>query len=176
MWGPCFELIFSFKNKCPLPVFEEALLADSIVSRFSRSIFPSDTSIRYVLRSEHWKTPIGFISYQRDRGDRDDHFFSTYPHQVERQCGQFMWRDLEDLQPENIQSVVQLYVGLIAFVRRLHTRLGFCQAFIHHEDNPLFGDGILEFPGVLIYDSIAEAIHIKSERVVKGYYALIPFE
>ena len=87
MWGPCFKLVFSFKNKCPLPVFEDVLLADSIVSRFSRSFFPSDTSTRYVLRSEHWKTPLGFIYYQRKRGDRDDHFFANYPHQVERQCG-----------------------------------------------------------------------------------------
>ena len=61
-------------------------------------------------------------------------------------------------------------------MRQLHTRLGCCQAFIYNEDDPLLGDGILEFPGILIYDSIAELIHTKSKRVVKGYYALIPFE
>jgi hypothetical protein len=172
MWGPCFQVIFFFEKKCPLSVFEDSLLADSIVSSFSAKIFSSeDRSRRCVLRAENWTTPLGFIYFQMDRGDHDDYFLSTYPRQVERHCGQLRWRDLE-----NIQPIVNLYIELIAFVRRLHTCLGFHHIVIHHEDAPWFKQGSLQSPGILIYDWLAKCAGLEIQQIIEPCYALVPFD
>ncbi|UBF27747.1 hypothetical protein K9N68_07485 [Kovacikia minuta CCNUW1] len=171
-WGPCFQVIFFFEKKCPLSVFEDALLADLIVSSFSVEIFSSkDTSRRCVLRAENWTTPLGFIYFQMDRGDHDDYFLSTYPRQVERHCGQLYWRDLE-----NIQPVINLHIGLIAFINRLHTCLGFHHVLIHHEDAPWFERGSLQAPGILIYAWIAKYAGLEIQQTIEPCYALSPFE